>query len=412
MTVPVRLGPSPETLRLLLEPRQGPCVSLTFPASRASTGHGEGVVLRHLVDRAAAVLEDRLGRDRCEALLAPWRTVADDAAGWREVDCDGFAGFATDGFAARVPLDGRVSPAVHVADGFHLLPLVEHLGSVERCRTVLVTSREVRVLDGEAAAHGAASLRPVPLPYAAGSLRADGRLPRDAIVEAEPREPHRVMHGTGNLGDAIHGGFGSRAAGIDADTARFLHDAGGIVAAAGEVVRYLIVGLPRAAAAFVAGLAPRGTPIEEVPIDPQSLGQAELAHIVADVLRVVRRRRDAAIEEGFPEARAHGRASGDFVEIARAAVAGRVEELFVEEGRGEPGSIDPRTGAVEFPQASADGVADGEDLWGALVAIVLRHGGQVTALEATRMPTRTGVAAVYRWGNGSMTHRPGRPAGR
>lgn len=412
MPLPARLAPSPETLRLLLEPRGGPCVSLVFPARRASTGRAEGIVLRHLVERAAAVLGERVGRERGEALLAPFRALADDALGWRDVDCDGFAGFAADGFAGRVPLAGRVAPAVHVAERFHVLPLVEHLGSVERCRAVLVTSREVRVLDGEAAAHGAAALRPVALPQAAGSLRADGRLPRDAIVTAEPREPHRVMHGTGNLGDAIHGGFGSRAAGIDADTVRFLHDAGGIVAAAGEVARYLVVGLPRVAAAFVAGLAPRGTPIEEVPLDPQSLGAGELAHIVADVLRVVRRRRDAAIEEGFPEARAHGRASGDFVEIARAAVAGRVEELFVEEGRGEPGSIDPRTGAVEFPEASADGAADGEDLWGALVGIVLRHGGQVTPLEAGRMPTRTGVAAVYRWGNGTMNHRPGRPGGR
>jgi hypothetical protein len=411
MTVPSRLDPSPDTLRLLLEPRDGPCVSLAYPTHRAPADRGDGIVLRHLLERAAAALEERVGRARCDALLAPWRALADDPQRLRAVDCDGFAGFAAEGFTGRVPLDGRVEPAVHVADRFHLLPLVERLGSLERCRAVLVTSREVRVVDGEAAAHGAATLRPVPLPQAAGSLRADGRLVRETIVEAEAREPHRVMHGMGALGDAIHGGFGSRTDGIDADTARFLHDAGGLVAAAGETLRYVIVGLPRVTAAFVAGLAPRGVPIEEVPLDPQRLAAAELAHIVADVLRMVRRRRDAALEEEFPEARAHGRASGDFIEIARAAVAGRVAELFVEEGRGEPGSIDPRTGAVEFPEASAEGVSDGEDLWGALVEIVLRHGGHVMALEAARMPTRTGVAAVYRWGNGSMTHRPGRPGG-
>ena len=112
MTVPVRLGPSPETLRLLLEPREGPCVSLTFPACRASTGYGEGVVLRHLVERAAALLEDRVGRERCESLLAPWRALADDAQGWRGVDCDGFAGFAAEGHGLPRPLGPKL-------DGVH-----------------------------------------------------------------------------------------------------------------------------------------------------------------------------------------------------------------------------------------------------------------------------------------------------
>lgn len=407
MTVPTTLPLSPETLRTLIGPRRGPCVTLAFPTHLPPHHGGDATVVRHLLERAAAVLGTRNARSG-DGLLAPLRLLAMD----RDLlprDGSGVTAFAADGEAWVVPLEGQVDPTVHVGRHFHTLPIVSRLSSRLGCRGVIVSSRLVRVVDAVVDGDGRASLRPAPITSPSGSPHADGRLKRDEVVEPCREEPHRVMHGLGHSGDAVHGGFGSRAEGIDADTLRFLHDAGTMLAAAAGATPppLLFVGQPRAVAAVREAL-PRGVQIlAEIGIDPVRLEESELAHILADTLRMEGRRRVAALVDGLQVARAQGRGSADFAEIARAAVTGRVSMLLLEEGRGEPGTIDPRTGRIDFPD---DGLVDGdsgEDLYDTLAEIVLAQGGDVVTLPAESMPTRTGVAARYRWGDGEDAPTPG-----
>lgn len=403
MALPTLLPLTSDTLRMLLRPRKMPCVSLAVPTHRPPAGAGDPVVLRHLADRAGLALSATRGTDEAERILAPWRSLETDPLFWKNTG-DGFAGFAADGEAWIVPLDGPLEPSAHVGPRFHTLPLVRRLGATERRRVVIATSRSVRVGDATGDGEGKVAFVPVPLRDAAGHPFPDGVVPRDALVDFVAEEAHRVMHGMGAIGDAVHGGFGSRAEGLDDDTRRFLRDAAALVAAAPAAPPggSLLVGLPRVVAAFVAGLPRNHGPREELSIDPHLLTEAELAHHLGDLLRVARRRREQALAEAFHDARAQGRASGDFVEVARAAVAGRIDTLLLEEGRGEPGRIDPRTGSIDFPAEPADGDraggADAEDLHGALADLVLGHGGEVVLLPGERMPTRTGVAARYRWG--------------
>lgn len=400
MNPPATLPLTKDTLHALLGPRKGPCVSLAFPTLLPPHDGGDGTVVRHLLERAAAALGARNGRPR-DGILAPLRLLAEHRD-LRPRDGSGVAAFAAEGEAWIVPLDGQVAPAVHVGSHFHTLPILSRLSSRLGCRAVIVTSRFVRVVDAVVDGDGRASLTPAPIAAPSGSPHADGRLERNEIVEPDRQEPHRVMHGLGNSGDAVHGGFGSRCEGIDADTGRFLHDAGTAIAAAAGPAQppLLFVGQPRAVAALRDAL-PRGVQIlAEIGIDPVRLEDAELSHIVADTLRMEDRRRVATLADGLQVARAQGRGSADFAEIARAAVIGRVAMLLLEEGRGEPGTIDPRTGWIDFPDDDLVDVDSGDDLYDTLAEIVLAHGGEVTMLPAESMPTRTGVAARYRWGDG------------
>lgn len=412
MTLPAALPLSRDTLHALLGPRKGPCVSLAFPTHLPPHDGGDGTLVRHLLDRAAAALRANDERPR-DGLLAPLRLLAEHRD-LRPRDGSGVAAFAADGEAWVVPLEGPVAPAVHVGSHFHTLPILSRLSNRLGCRAVIVSSRLVRAVDAVVDRDGRASLTPAPIAAPSGSPRVDGRLERDEVVEPDREEPHRVMHGLGNSGDAVHGGFGSRSEGIDADTARFLHDAGTMLAAAAGATPppLILVGLPRAVAALREPL-PRGVQIlAEVGIDPVRLEDAELAHIVADTLRMEGRRRVAAIADGLQVARAQGRGSADFAEIARAAVTGRVSMLVIEEGRGEPGTIDPRTGWIDFPDDDVVDVACGDDLYDTLAEIVLAHGGEVVTLPADSMPMRTGVAARYRWGNGGAERDHGPLAAR
>lgn len=408
MSIPEIMPLSPETFRTLLGTRPTPCVSFYMSTHRPGPeATADPIAYRNLLDRLALTLMATRSRAETTRLLEPWRRLGHEPTFWSSLG-GGFAGFATDGEATVVPLEGEVETLAMVGRRFHTLPIVRRLVTTERCRVVTLTSRQARVFFATVSEYGQDRLEAAALDDGEGRVFADGVVTREAIVERVAEEPHRVMHGLGALGDAVHGGFGAREEGEEADTIRFARDVGRIVGrelTCGPVLPLVVIGLPRMASAFVAAL-PRGLrEAEHVAIDPQRMTPRELAHVARERLLTTRHRREVGLAERFLEARAHGRGSGDFTDIARAAAAGRVEVLMVEEGRRERGTIDRRTGVIEFPDAeAADGpvakwpLADTEeDLYGALAEMVLGHRGTVLSLPAVRMPTRTGVAAIHRW---------------
>jgi hypothetical protein len=75
-------------------------------------------------------------------------------------------------------------------------------------------------------------------------------------------------------------------------------------------------------------------------------------------------------------------------------VAGRVATLLIEADREVPGRIDAATGDIEFedlPYPEVDDVLDD------LGALALKMGGRVVIVPTERMPTETGIAAIYRY---------------
>jgi hypothetical protein len=102
----------------------------------------------------------------------------------------------------------------------------------------------------------------------------------------------------------------------------------------------------------------------------------------------------AALVEMFGVARARELGDDDLAKVARSAVAGRVETLLIEADRHVPGRIDWVTGRIEFDDLAHPEV---NDLLDDLGELVLKNGGEVVIVPDERMPTRTGIAAIYRF---------------
>jgi hypothetical protein len=81
-------------------------------------------------------------------------------------------------------------------------------------------------------------------------------------------------------------------------------------------------------------------------------------------------------------------------QVADRALAGRVATLLIEADRNLPGRVDATTGRIEFADLSDPRV---DDLLDDLGELVLKNRGQVVIVPAGRMPTRTGLAAIYRF---------------
>jgi hypothetical protein len=75
-------------------------------------------------------------------------------------------------------------------------------------------------------------------------------------------------------------------------------------------------------------------------------------------------------------------------------VGGRVATLLIEARREVPGRINAATGDIEFDDLTHPEVDDVLDDLGTLA---LKMGGQVVIVPTERMPTKTGIAAIYRY---------------
>lgn len=86
--------------------------------------------------------------------------------------------------------------------------------------------------------------------------------------------------------------------------------------------------------------------------------------------------------------------TSELKEIGRAAVAGRIGKLLVEENKIIPGKIvdemgKMKRGDLEHPEV--------DDLLDDVTTLVMRQGGEVHLLPAENMPADTGVAAIFRY---------------
>ena len=103
----------------------------------------------------------------------------------------------------------------------------------------------------------------------------------------------------------------------------------------------------------------------------------------------------AKLVDEFLEAKSRGLGADELAQVAGAAVAGRVvATLLIDADRHIPGRMDAETGQLRFDDLARPEV---DDLLDDLGELVLKMGGQIVIVPAERMPTRTGIAAMYRF---------------
>ena len=136
--------------------------------------------------------------------------------------------------------------------------------------------------------------------------------------------------------------------------------------------------------------------------DPCTVSGTELRD---DAVKIVMDRRGKAIKELTDRYNldvSKDRASDDLVKIGKALFEKDVEILFVEQGKGMPGTFDVATGAVDYDPA-VDPTDDKKldpaspDIVNAFAQAALKQDTKVIVLPAADMPTKNGVAAIYRW---------------
>lgn len=366
-----------------------PCLSLYQPTHRHHPENQQDPILfGNLVKALQDSLEQRFPAEERQPLLQPFLELADNRDFWDHT-LDGLAILGGKDTFRIYKLQRPVAALAVVADSFHVKPLIRTLQSADRYQVLGLSRHEVKLYEGNRDGLDAISLHPaVP-----ASLS-------DALGE-ELTDPHLTVASYGGVGGSqapMHHGHGGRKAEVDIDTERFFR----IVDR--EVLKHH--SQPSGLPLILAALPEHHHRFHEISKNPLLLPESIAIH--PDSLPSIDDLRQRAwqlmeprylarltdLVEAFGDARAKGLADDDPAQIARAVVSGRVATLLIEAQREVPGRINTETGDIE-PGELSD--SDANDMLDEMGSLTLKMGGQVVVIPAERMPTKTGIAAIYRY---------------
>jgi hypothetical protein len=369
----------------IFDAQEPPCLSLYQPTHRHHPDSQQDPIrFRNLVKALEESLRQKYSTRDVRPLLEPFQRLAGDRDFWNHT-LDGLAVLGAPGLFRVYRLQRPVPELAVVADSFHLKPLLRILQSADSYHVLGLSRQKITLFEGNRDVLDEVELLP-----------AVPRTITDVLGESDPEAHTRAWaHEPGVAG--VLSGTGSKSEQVDNDTERFFR----------AVDRAILehYSRPSKLPLMIAALPEHHSFFRRISNNPFLMDEGIDTHPDALTIEALRDRAWQAVEpqylarlagliEMFGTARARELGDHDLALVARSAVAGRVATLLIEADRHVPGRIDAATGRIEFDDLAHSQV---DDLLDDLGELVLKHGGEVVIVPAERMPTRTGIAAIYRF---------------
>jgi hypothetical protein len=330
-------------------------------------------------------LRQKYSTRETESLMEPFRALADNIDFWNHT-FDGLAVLGAPGFFRVYRLQRPVPEVVIVADSFHIKPLIRILQSADRYQILGLTRREIKLFEGN---------RDV-----VDEIEPAQAVPRtitDALGGEVTERPTLTSFSPGVRGPAIRHGYGSKQDEVDIDAERFFRAVDRAVLehhSQPSGLPLILAALPEYHNLFRQVSRNPFLLADAIDVHPDALPADGLRERAWRVLEPQYLARLAGLVEEFGRAKSKGYGSDELVAVAEAAVIGRVATLLIDADRHIGGRIDEASGRIEHGDLAHPEIGDLLDDLGELV---VRKGGQIVIVPAERMPTRAGIAAIYRF---------------
>ena len=372
-----------EHLTQLFADQQSPCISLYQPTHRHVPGtHEDPIRYKNLLRELENSLKQKYSNREIAAVMEKFNALAHDDHFWNH-RTDGLAILSSPDKFQVFELQRTVSELLVVSDSFHIKPLLRILQSADRYQLLCLSRHEAKLYEGNRDALDAVELTNVPA----------------TITEAlgdKLTEPHLTVASYGGGGGASHHGHGGKKDEVDIDMDRFF-----------RVIDRSILehhSAPSGLPLMLVALPEHNTPFHDIShntflmkdgihINPEALSLDQLREQAWQKIEPLYIERLTKLVDNFEVARSRELASDDLAQVAQAATEGRVSVLLVEADRQVPGKLNA-SGEIELGDLSHPETGDVID---DIAEVVLRMKGEVVVVPAERMPTKTGLAATYRF---------------
>ena len=366
-----------------------PCLSLYQPTHRYAPGNQQDPIrFVNLVRELEESLLQQFAKDEIQQILEPFQALAKNHDFWNH-SLDGLAVLAARGMFRVYKLQRPVDELAVVADSFHIKPLLRILQSADRYQILGLSRKQIKLFEGN----------------------------RDALDEIEPAQgvprtmidalgeeltvPSQTVASYGGVGvghSPIHHGHGGGEPEVDIDAERFFRAVDRAIMTQHSQpsgLPLILAALPEHHHMFHSVSHNPFLMRESINSYPDSLSSiAELRQRAWQLMEPHYLARLDILVEEFGNAKADDLGDDDLTHVAKAVVGGRVSKLLIEACREVPGRINTETGNIEMSKLSNPKVNDILDDLGRLT---LTMHGQVVVVPSERMPTKSGIAAIYRY---------------
>ncbi len=356
--------PGADYLRTVLSATDSPAITIYQPTHRMHPDNAQDPIrFKNLVKQIEeSIIKAYPVRDR-RALMEPLLKLQDDAEFWNHT-LDGLVVFASDRrfdvFKFGKVSDRAIPELAIVAETFHTKPLLRYLQSADRYELLGIGRDNVAVFEGNRYALDQIDARHVPSQFLEGPARPRTQTPPDADNERFFRA-------------------------VDKAVAEHVSVPSG--------VPLILAALSENLTAFRNVSKNPALLPEDLSVDPFALSAEELRARAWSVVEKHYLARLAKISEDFGLAQARQQGTSDLSDAAKAAVAGQIATLLVDADQVQPGKIDA-TGAIQTGNLAEPCTDDKLD---DLAELVLKMGGDVVVVPSEHMPTKTGLAAIFRF---------------
>lgn len=367
----------------LLEERGPPCLSLYQPTERPFPASQRNPIrYKNLLStlRESAAESDV---ERVDELMQPLERLLDDKEVWQHPR-DGLAVFAAPGFFRVYHLQRPVPELAIVANSLHIKPLVRILQTADAYQILALDRDKIELYEGNRDALDRVELAPgVP------------RTIEDALG-TELTEPYSKVT-TQRGGTTMHHGHGSKKDDVKRDAQRFFRAVDKAVLehhSQPSGLPLILAALPEHQGLF-RQISNNPFLIKDgLNTNPMRMDDAELRRAAWAIVEPHFHERTRARGEEFREAVSKNLGSDRLSEVGAAAIGARIATLMVEADRHIGGRLDTETGLV---QRSDLGHPEVDDVLDDIAVAVLRAKGHVEVVPGEHMPTRSGLAAIFRY---------------
>jgi hypothetical protein len=366
-----------------------PCLSLYQPTHRRHPDNQQDPIrFGNLVKSLEESLLQQYSKNEIRPLLQQFQALADDSAFWNHT-LDGLAVLGAKGVFRVYKFQRPVAELAVVANSFHIKPLLRILQSADRYHVLGLSRKEIKLFEGNRDALDEIELAPgVP------------RTITKALGE-ELTEPHQTVASYGGVGrghSPMYHGHGGKESEVDSDAERFFRAVDRAILehhSQPSGLPLILAALPEHHHRFHAVSHNPFLIPDSIDFHPDALSSID--ELRERAWRIVEPRylaRLAALVEEFHNAKSQGLGDDELAKVSKGVAGGRVATLLIEAGREIPGRVNAATGDIELNNLTHPEVDDVLDDLGTLA---LKMGGQVVIVPTERMPTKTGIAAIYRY---------------
>lgn len=364
---------------VLIDLEKGPFISIYQPTHRQKPeSTQDSIRFKNLAKKIENTLKTDYKDANIEAIMKPIREIAADNLFWNQSK-EGLAVLANEDKCLVYRISYSVNERAIVADSFHIKPLIRAFQSADRYQVLALNRTSFKLYAGNR--YGFEEIEipedtPTTLKEVLGEDLTNPGL-------ASGRSP--VLHG-----------LNSKQEEVEKDTERYFRYVDKFVMenySNKTKLPLVLVTLTEHQSTFRKLSHNKHLLEEAVRIDPESVSEDKLDKVIWEVLEPLYLEKTKKLVERFENARAKSVATDDIVEIARASNDNKISTVMIEAGRVIKGRVEDDGKLIELEEADNTH----EDVLDDIGESVFRSGGEVIVLPKERMPSTTGIAAIFRY---------------